>query len=303
MIGSCFSENISSKLRHRKFNCCSNPFGILFDTLSIEQCLVDIVSQRKYDSQDLFLHNELYHSWSHHSDFSDTNSTVVLNKMNQTVASTHEELRSAKFMVITLGSAFSYYHVESQRFVANCHKVPQKDFEKRLISAERILESLQNSYNLISKINPEIQVILTISPVRHLRDGLIENNKSKARLIEATHHFIQNCNNAFYFPSYEIVIDLLRDYRFFDTDFAHPNYLATNIVFDFFKSSCIDTMCWEDMSVFYQLHLAMKHKPRNPETKAHRDFLNKQFHLACSLQEKFPGLNFQPEIEFFSNSN
>lgn len=301
LIGSCFSENIFNYLKHRKFSIASNPYGILFDTLSIEKCISEIVANKKYSEADLFYHNELYGSWAHHTQFCDTDSKVVLNAIQQTIEDYHSFLNKASHIVVTLGSAFSYYHLEEQKYVANCHKVPQKSFRKDLVSIEKILGSLESIRKVVASVNPKAQLILTISPVRHLRDGLIDNNRSKARLIEAVNQFIQAYPEVYYFPSYEIVIDVLRDYRFYDIDFAHPNYLATDIVFDYFKELCINERCNEKMQEFYQLYLAKNHRPRQPKTQEHKRFLETHLAKAKALQKDNASIDLAEEILYFSD--
>lgn len=300
-VGSCFSDNISSMLSNRKFHVLSNPSGILFDVLSIERCIKDIVSKRPYLTSDLFLYNELYSSWNHHTSFSDLNAETIINQINDSNLKAYDFIRNAEVVFITLGSAFSYYHTKEKRYVSNCHKVPQIEFEKRLLSAEDIYSSLNRIHKLFSEINAKIKTILTISPVRHLRDGIIENNRSKAKLIEACHRFIESTADTYYFPSYEIVLDVLRDYRFFDIDLAHPNYLATEIVFDYLKTLCIHPKCYEDMEAFYQLTLAMKHRPRQPQSNEHLKFLKTQCDKIKHWQKTHPTIDFTREFLHFQN--
>lgn len=301
LLGSCFSENISAKLSQRKIQVKSNPYGILFDTQSIETCLSDIISQRKYSTDDLFFHNELYGSWSHHGSFSNTNPNLVIENINNTLVESREWMVATDFVIITLGSAFSYFHIKENKYVANCHKVPQTEFKKELISIDKIWESLENIRKMILSINPDIHIILTISPVRHLRDGVIENNRSKARLIEAVNQFISHHSNIYYFPSYEIVIDVLRDYRFFDIDFTHPNYLATDIVFEYFRDMCISESIHKDLDAFFQLYLASNHRPMHQKTIAHKNFLLANLAKAKEYQKLFDYLNFDEEIAYFEH--
>ena len=298
-IGSCFSQNISSHLSQRKFNVLSNPYGILFDILSIEQSIGEICINKKYSKNDLFLFNELFGSWNHHSSFSDTNEEITLDKINQSIHHAHNFIKEAEHIIITLGSAFSYFHMKESKWVANCHKVPQTHFKKELISIDRILTSLENIYWTLIQINPKLKLTLTISPVRHLRDGVIDNNRSKARLIEAVNLFTKNHPEVYYFPSYEIVIDVLRDYRFYDIDFAHPNYLATEIVFDYFKELCINPNCFQDMDIFYSLHLALNHRTKHSKTDENLKFIESNLLKTKSLAHSFPHLDFKLELDYF----
>lgn len=303
LIGSCFSNNISEKLKDRKFNIMSNPYGILFDTLSIHKAIEDIINKRKFISSDLFLHQELYSSWNHHSEFSDINAEMALEKINEKINEAHLFLKSTDTLIITLGSAFSYFHKESNQFVANCHKIPQKEFEKKLISSTELINYLDDIIQKIQNFNPKCEIIFTISPVRHLRDGVIENNRSKAQLIEAIHQIIAKTNKTHYFPSYEIVIDILRDYRFFDIDFAHPNYLATEIVFQYFVDLCIEQNDKEIIEEMYKLRKAFNHRSIHPDTNAHKEFLKTYCEKSIYYSKVYPNVDFKEEIAYFSKNS
>lgn len=300
-IGSCFSEHISQRLKKRKVSVLSNPYGILFDSLAIERCIEEIEQQKIYKDADLFLYDEIFHSWQHHSDFSSMNRQESLDKINHGVNQANAFIKKASHIVITLGSAYSYLHMQNGQYVSNCHKLPQTAFHKSLIQIDDIVESLKNTVVCLKKMNTSIQIIFTVSPVRHLRDGVIENNRSKARLLEAIHTVLDFYPNFYYFPSYEIVLDVLRDYRFFDIDLAHPNYLATDIVFDFFSKKCIDVNSLEMMHNFLQLAIAKYHKPRFPHTLAHRKFVEKQINLCIKYQSDFPELNFAEDLNHFQS--
>jgi hypothetical protein len=302
-IGSCFSSNISEKLHDRKFNVLSNPYGILFDTLSIRKAIDQIIYKKKYNISDLFYHKEMYGSWNHHTEFSDTSKDVAVEKINNKIIDAHTFLKNTDIVVITLGSAFSYYHKNSNQFVANCHKVPQNEFEKKLISAIEITQNIDEIIKNIQLFNPKAEIILTISPVRHLRDGVIENNRSKAQLIEAVHQAITHNNKTHYFPSYEIVIDILRDYRFFDVDYAHPNYLATEIVLQYFIDLCMESNDIELMEEMYKLKKALNHRSLHPNTIAHKEFLKTHLEKAIYYSKKYPNIDFSNEIKHFSEKS
>ena len=300
-MGSCFSQNISSMLTQRKFNVFSNPYGILFDTLAIENSILEICTQKFYTKSDIFLFNELYGSWNHHSSFSATNAEFALTQINDSILMANQFLQKSRHIILTLGSAFSYYHIEEDKWVANCHKLPQTHFRKELISIEKILKSLENIYSTLRRFNPDIKLTLTISPVRHLRDGVIDNNRSKARLIETVNLLTQNHPEIYYFPSYEIVIDILRDYRYYDIDFAHPNYFATEVVFEYFKELCIDPPIYNDMDKFHSLQLAMNHRTKHSGTKSHHNFLESNLNKVKEYIQTYPHLDFQTELRYFEN--
>ena len=206
LVGSCFVENIGEKLSYYKFDNFVNPYGILFNPKAIEKALKDVIHQKKYTKADLVFENDSWHSLHHHSDFSNTDKSIVLNKINQTILETKDFLKNTSHLIITLGTAWVYHHIDTDQLVANCHKIPQKNFIKRLLSVSEITDSLNNSIKLAKEINPSIQIVFTLSPVRHLKDGMIANNQSKAHLLTAIHN-VTNNSDAYYFPSYEIVMD------------------------------------------------------------------------------------------------
>jgi hypothetical protein len=301
LIGSCFSTEMYQKLKRRKFDVLSNPYGILFDTLSISRAFDDVKNNKTYQFDDIVKYKDIYLSWNHHSDFNDIESQNTIEKINYSICNANQFLKKSKFVIITLGSAFSYRLVQENLFVANCHKYPQNQFEKILISIEEIENQLINIINNINSLNAETKIIFTISPVRHLRDGIIENNKSKSRLIEALTRLQEKNQKFYYFPAYEIVIDVLRDYRFFDIDFAHPNYLATEIVFDYFKQLCIEEKDFDLIEEMNKLYLATQHKTKNIHSEEHQKFIKSYKEKIIQYQKKFPNIDFTYEKTHFES--
>ena len=299
LIGSCFSTEMFLKLKRRKFDVLSNPYGVLFDTLSISRAIEDIKKNNEYKIDDLYKFKDTYLSWNHHSDFNDIESQNTLNKINNSISNANSFLKKSKVVIITLGSAFSYRLINENKFVANCHKYPQNHFEKVLVSIEEIENQLFNIINNLKSIQSEIQIIFTISPVRHLRDGVIENNKSKSRLIEALTRLEEKNEKFYYFPAYEIVMDVLRDYRFFDIDMAHPNYLATDIVFDYFKTLCIDEKDYDIIEEMNKLYIATQHHSKNPNSEEHKQFLKTYKEKIIQYQKLYSNIDFLNEKAHF----
>lgn len=230
-IGSCFTEHIGNALMDFKFNVLQNPNGILFDPASVCTSLVSYIQNKKYDEADLFYLNEVWQSWQHHSRFSNVDKNIVLQQINNSQATAHQFLQDADWLIVTLGSSFSYRLVnEGLLPVANCHRAPVQQFQKYLMPITETIERLDNTIHQLFYFNKKVRIIFTISPVRQIRDGVVENIRSKARLLEAVHHLVNKFDRLYYFPSYEIVIDVLRDHRFYDIDMVHPNYLATDFV-------------------------------------------------------------------------
>jgi hypothetical protein len=302
LVGSCFTDHIGNKLQELKFNTLQNPNGIIFDPYSVSENLVSYIRNKQYGPDDLVYLNELWQSWHHHSSFSRTNREECLEGISRSQQQAHDFLKKADWLIITFGTSFSYQLIKEELPVANCHRAPSTSFRKHLMTIEEIKSCLDNCFHQLFHFNPELKILLTISPVRHIRDGVTENNRSKARLIETVHHFASKFNRIFYFPAYELVIDVLRDYRFYDADLAHPNYQATSFVIEKFREYCVHPEAQKLMDEIQKLVIAHKHRPFQPATNAHKQFLQSNLQKALALQEKYPYLNFSGEISYFGGS-
>lgn len=313
LSGSCFTEHIAKQLQNNKFTTIENPNGILFNPISICASLTSYMEQKVYTADDLFYYNELWNSWDHHSRFSHPDQQAALQGINGSQQKAHDFLKQADWLILTLGSAFVYEWMDkssalypakgrSNNIVANCHKVPAAHFKKRLLSVEEVLTALDNLTYRLFLFNPKIKIIYTISPVRHARDGFVENNKSKAVLIQSVHHMVEKFEKLYYFPAYELVLDDLRDYRFYAEDMVHPNYLATNYVWEQFTTACIDPSAYPLMKEMEKINLAIKHRPFNPESAQHRQFLSNHLDKVKTLQAAYLFLNFTEELNYFKGS-
>ncbi|MGB5820883.1 MAG: GSCFA domain-containing protein [Saonia sp.] len=291
LLGSCFSENIGKKLDYYKFPSLCNPFGILFHPKAIERIITDATEEKRYTEKDVFFQNERWHSFDAHSNLSDVSKDTLLEKLNDGLDAIHRQISKATHIIITLGTAWVYRHIRTGSVVTNCHKVPQKEFKKELLSIDEIVKSLENSIRSIYSVNKNAQFIFTVSPVRHLKDGFIENQRSKAHLISAIHQVI-NGRNASYFPSYELLMDELRDYRFYEVDMVHPNALAIAYIWEKFKTEWISEKAYSVMEQVEAIQKGIQHKAFHPESEQHRKFLK-------SLQEKIAYLKrAHPFMEF-----
>lgn len=299
LTGSCFTAHIGNSLASLKFNVLQNPNGILFDPRSVAYSLVSYVQNRQYTRDDLFYLNEVWNSWQHHSSFSHIDADACLAGINGAQQQAHDFLKQANWLVITLGSSFSYQLAESGAGVANCHRAPGQWFRKHLMTIEEINSALDACLHQVWQFNRNIKVIFTVSPVRHIRDGVTENNRSKARLIEVVHHLANKFDNIYYFPAYELVIDVLRDYRFYDIDMVHPNYAATEFVLEKFVDHFIDEPSRSLMQDIRKIVTARKHRPLQPDTQAHRQFLLSNLEKAKALQQQHPFLDLDEEIRYF----
>jgi hypothetical protein len=299
LIGSCFTEHIAGRMQQAKFRVLSNPHGILFNPLSVAHSIDTYLAERTYTQDDLFQLNELWNSWDHHTHFSSVHVADALHNINTSQQQAGTFIKNADCIIITLGSAFQYYLKETGKPVANNHRAPAQWFEKRLLPVQEIVDTLNETLNKLFTANPYTQVLFTISPVRHIRDGVIENNRSKGRLIEAVHTLCSLFTKAHYFPAYELVIDILRDYRFYDIDFVHPNYMATSFVWEQFSKSCIAAQTQELMQQVQEIVTARAHRTRFPETQAHKKFMESYVQKATSLMAKYPQLDLNEELTYF----
>lgn len=299
LIGSCFTEHMSERLGNHRFDVLSNPHGILFNPLSVADSLNSYIDNNQYTTDELFTLNELWNSWDHHTRFSHINKEEAVKGINDSQTSASEFIRSADWIMITLGSAFQYYLKETGKPVANNHRAPAQWFEKRLLSIDVIIKALSDTLEKISAINPKANILFTISPVRHIRDGVVDNNRSKARLIESVHALCDKYEQAHYFPAYELVIDILRDYRYYDIDFVHPNFLATSVVWEHFVNACIDSDTKELMQQVNEIVIARNHRARFPETAAHQKFKASYIEKIKGLQQRYPFLKLDDELNYF----
>lgn len=303
LMGSCFSEHIGEKLRAGKFRVLENPHGILFNPVSIATAIRAYIEKRVYTADELFELNETWHSWDHHSRFSAPDPQAALQKINDAVNEAHSFLQQTEWVIITLGSAFSYELAENNQPVANCHKAPANIFRRKLLSVEDVLAAMDNTIHRLRFFNPAIKVIFTISPVRHLREGMVENNRSKAVLIQAVHHLVDKFEGLYYFPAYELVIDDLRDYRFYAEDMVHPNYQATGYVWEKLAESCFDEDTISLLEELRKTDLAYRHRPFNPETTQHKKFLQDQLTRTAALQKKYDYLDLSRELLYFAQGS
>lgn len=304
LIGSCFSENMGAKLNTHLFKVFENPHGILFNPISVAQSLSDCIHNKQYTEADLFQLNEVWNSWQHHSRFSDLSSKEALDKINNSIAKAHTFLKTADHIVITLGSAW-VYQLNSQSphaaglVVANNHKAPATWFDKALMKPDALVLLLNKMVKDLLQFNPHLQIIFTISPVRHLREGLVENNRSKAVLIQAVHEIVDSTENVAYFPSYEYVIDDLRDYRFYAEDLVHPNYAASNYVWEKWVETYMNEETQGIMKQVAELQLAVQHKPFFAGSTQHKEFLQNCIAKSERLLSLYPYLPLNDKVQFF----
>ncbi|MFN5692578.1 MAG: GSCFA domain-containing protein [Bacteroidota bacterium] len=279
MVGSCFTENMAGYLRDYKFSVMDNPQGILFNPVSVLSCLQRITNCQSLTEKELFFYNDCYHSWDHHGEFSSPRIADCLDVINASIIQAHDYMKKAGMLVITLGSAWVYQLTEAaplyqpDKVVANNHQAPANWFEKDLLQPATIVDAFAAWLEPLLKKQPTLRVLLTVSPVRHLREGTIQNNLSKAVLLQAVHRLATLFEAVHYFPAYELVVDDLRDYRFYAEDLVHPNYQATKYVWEHWVKACVDDESRNIMAAVKDIRLAFQHLPLHPDTPRHQNFL------------------------------
>ena len=291
LLGSCFSENIGNKLNHFKFQSIQNPFGILFHPKAIETLITNAVNQKVYSNEDVFLQNEVWHSFDVHSSLSSENDKSLLKKINAAISVTNKKLKEASHIIITLGTSWVYRFIETDTIVANCHKIPQKKFLKELLTVDEITKSLSTILVLLKSINKNIHITFTVSPIRHLKDGFVENTQSKSNLISAIHTILVDTNVS-YFPSYEIMMDELRDYRFYAEDMIHPNKTAINYIWEKFVDTRFSEESLPTMKEIEAIQKGILHRPFHEKSEQHQHFLEKIVKRKEKIKSQFPFIKF-----------
>lgn len=297
MWGSCFSEHIGNLLSENKFTCDVNPFGVLYNPISIASSIQRLLDGLPYQKQDLHQEQGQWYSLMHHSSFSSADVTECLDKINQRIMSGHEHLLHADWLIFTWGSSFVYTWKEDGKIVGNCHKLPARLFERHIISVDEIATAYLPLLQQLRSLRPHLQCLFTVSPIRHLKDGLHGNQLSKANLLLAADQICRELDFCHYFPSYEILIDELRDYRFYADDMMHPSPLAIQYVWECFGNCYFSPSTFSFMKEWEKIRRGLAHRPFNPETEAHQAFLSQILLKIEELKEKFPYLDVQKEIK------
>ena len=296
IMGSCFAENIGTLLAENKFQVDINPFGILYNPLSISMALREIIRKRLYEESDLFSYREYWHSPMHHGSFSAATPEEVVRNIRVRLEQAHKELKQLDWLMLTFGTAYVYEQKKTGKVVANCHKLPEKDFVRRRLETDEITEDYILLLDELISLNPKIKILFTVSPIRHVRDGMHANQLSKSVLLLAIDRVMQRYPQAtFYFPSYEIILDELRDYRFYADDMVHPSSLAVNYLWERFSETFF---CPETQALIKEcatIRKAIAHKPFHPESEEYKRFLGQIVLKIERLNGKYPYLDFEKE--------
>jgi hypothetical protein len=292
-LGSCFAEHLSRKLSYYKFQVVNNPFGILFHPKSILDVVEKAVTDKEFTTDDVFEHDAMWHSFFSHSRLSRRSSSETLSVLHSAKEELKEASAKASHIIITLGTSFLYHQTSSGQSVANCHKLPQHVFDKSLSSVGELESILSQLIANFETLNPGVNLIFTISPVRHIKDGIIENQRSKANLISALHSVIEDTSSTcLYFPSYELMMDEYRDYRFYDRDLIHPNALAVDLIWDKFKTHFIANQIFEAMQKVEKLQKSLAHRPSQNDGEIDQKLALFQSKIREELKRDYPFMNF-----------
>ncbi len=299
MLGSCFTENVGRKLHYYKFQALINPFGVLYNPFSIKNALEILTGKQHFTEDILEEYNNRWFSFYHDTSFSAPDKKEVEEKIESTQREAAKYLKNAGLLIITFGTSWAFRHIAKDMIVANCHKLPSNNFRRELLSPENIISHYLELIKEIYQINPKVQIIFTVSPIRHWRDGAVENQLSKASLIYSIHKIIENYPEIDYFPSYEIVMDELRDYRFYAKDMIHLNETAIEYIWERFSETYITENSNSLMKEVEKIQKAKNHRPFNPSSDAYQNFLNEHIEKTRQLKEKYPMLDFSEELDFF----
>ena len=290
ILGSCFAENMAEKLDQHLFPISFNPFGILYNAFSISKGLHYIAGTQTIIEKDLISDNSLWHSKWHHGRFSSVSKQETLEKSNFELNNARRKINNCNTLIITLGTAYVYTLKATNEIVGNCHKLPAVQFSKSRLKVQEVVEHLSSAIKALLKIRPELQIILTVSPVRHLKDGFIENQRSKAILLLACEQLTAEFKNAFYFPAYEIMMDELRDYRFYSKDMLHPNDISKDHIWSVFQETFFNSDTKNLVKEISQLKKDLAHRPLHPESKGHLAFKEKLEQKVKDFERRNPEL-------------
>ena len=296
LMGSCFADNIGRRLQAGKFRVSHNPFGVVYNPLSLSKQIELLCIKERFETADLEFRNELWFSFMHYTLFSDTDKEACLARINDSFERARNYISTANVLFLTLGTSFAYTIKSTGEVVANCHKLPAKEFSHRFIPLHETVEELKKSIELLRSFNPGLKVVFTVSPIRHWKNGAIDNQRSKAALLLAVAELEKKLPEIYYFPAYEIVMDELRDYRFYAEDLLHPSDFAVDFIWQKYMSAYFGDETKSITSAIEELNKALNHKPRHTNTTEYRKFVKSVIKKAEQLTKKYPSLNFDKEI-------
>jgi len=299
LIGSCFADNIGSRLKTYKFPVEHNPFGVLYNPVSIKTSLEILINKELFSESDLYYYNDQWLSFNHYSAFSNPDKKVCLKKINERIENAAEFLKKSSYLFITFGTAWVYEFRETGKIVANCHKVPAKAFKRYLLDLKDIVDAYTDFFEELKAFNTEIRIIFTVSPIRHWKDGAEMNQVSKSTLLLAIYELRKKFPEMDYYPGYEILMDELRDYRFYANDMLHLSDAAVDYIWNSFVSTYVDDKSKLIITEIEKLNKALNHRPFNINSKPYQEFIKTNLNYIDTLEKKYPLLDFNKERDFF----
>jgi len=294
-LGSCFAENVGNVLTDNKFNTQVNPYGIIYNPLSVANSLDSIIKNTQFTEDDLVFNAGRWNSLYHHGKFSDIDKDICLQRINANTKNARIFLEECSHLVITWGTSWVYEHIEKGMIVSNCHKLPNKSFNRYRITVDDIVETYKNLIVDLRYFNPSLKIIFTVSPIRHWKDGAHGNQLSKSVLLLAIDELVESLPSVEYFPSYEIMMDELRDYRFYSDDMIHISPLAVNYIWEKFKENVISSKTYSVMSSIQKIKKSISHRPLSQKTEEYIDFLIKLKAKIIQLESKYSYIDFSEE--------
>ena len=297
-MGSCFSDEVGQKFREHKFTVCVNPLGTVYNPVSIHKILVQAIRNENPSHAGYIDRDGIFYHYDFHSDWFGKSKEDLEDKLKRRIAEVKEEMARCKFLILTYGTCWVYEERELKTVVANCHRIPQKNFDKFLLTQKKMLESFNQLYQELKSGNPECKIILTVSPVRHIKDTLELNSVSKSILRLTCHTLSDTYADVEYFPSYEIMMDDLRDYRFYKPDLIHPSGQAIDYIWEKFIDACLSSGAKGFIEDWKEIISAIGHRSFHPESKAHQQFLKDTLAQLYGLKQQ---VNVEEEIEFLEN--
>ncbi len=293
LLGSCFSDSIGQLLQRLKFDVCSNPFGAIYNPISLVNSIDILLTKEKYSLADLSEHEGTYFSFSHYSAYSDEDPNTCLHKINQSHTKAKQFIEESEILFVTLGTSWGYRLKSTNRVVNNCHKLPSKFFERFFSSAFNTYKELKGMVEKMIKANKDVKLIFTISPIRHVKDGLVENQRSKAALITAVHMLIEEFDSVSYFPVYEVFMDELRDYRYFAADMIHPSDVAIQYIWDLFQDSFFSPEAKSLTQKVDRLIKSIEHKPVNHTSLKYQQFIDNMLKNIKEIESQYKYMDFE----------
>lgn len=299
-LGSCFAEHIAGRLASSRFVVCASPTGTLYNPESIANALRNIVDRTEYTRDNLFFHNDQWKCFDYHSSFDSESPEILLEQIHRNQDRANHSLAAAGTLICTFGTSWAYYYRRTGSSVANCHRLPHDQFDRRLLSPDFIVQKWTALLNELLEMRPQLKIVLTISPVRHLRDNPHENQVSKSHLFTAVYELERRFQSSlFYFPSYEIMMDDLRDYRFYDTDMVHPSTVAVDYIWNAFVHACLDDAAKEFVREYEGILRSKSHRVKDASSPATQKFAEESLRKLAVLADRFPGVDLSEDRQYF----